>query len=344
MVQQGRAAACDYVELSRRGTAIRFLTDAFNGKVDTILTRAKVNNYGTLEQEIRDAGSIVNLNGDAFRKARVTSEYVDARIEELKWAVRLHELREREKEQQRQIRERIREEELARREYERAMKEAAREEELVRKALEKAQERMLKASDEQRLEFKEQIRRLNERLIEAEQKNQRALSMAQQTKAGHVYVISNVGSFGEHIYKVGMTRRLEPLDRVRELGDASVPFAFDVHAMIWSENAPALEANLHRHLVQSQVNKVNPRKEFFRVSVAQIREVVEDMELAASWTMAAEAREYRESLAIEQRIAVDEAAHSTWLNDQLAYETRTAANVNDEVEAPDQAQHSELEH
>ena len=111
--------------------------------------------------------------------------------------------------------------------------------------------------------------------MEAEEKNQRALSMAQQTKRGNVYVISNIGSFGENVYKVGMTRRLEPMDRVRELGDASVPFPFDVHAIIESDDAPALENTLHKALALMQVNKVNPRKEFFRVSLSDIHEIKE---------------------------------------------------------------------
>jgi hypothetical protein len=329
MASQGRAAECEYVERGRKDTAIRFVVDAFNGKVDSILTRAKVDNFGTLTQEIKDAAALVNLNGAAFKNARVKPEYVDARIEELKWAVRAHELREREREEQRRIREQIREEERARREYERAMKEAAREEEIVRKALEKARNQLLRASEDQRQAYEEQIRQLNARLTSAEEKNQRALSMAQQTKAGHVYVISNVGSFGEHVYKIGMTRRLEPLDRVRELGDASVPFSFDVHAMIWSDNAPALETALHRQFVQAQLNKINPRKEFFRISVADIRQVVESLDLHASWTMTAEAREFRESLALEQKIAVDARARETWIRDQMAFE----ADGTDEIDA-----------
>ena len=89
-----------------------------------------------------------------------------------------------------------------------------------------------------------------------------------------MYVISNIGSFGEGIYKIGLTRRLEPYDRVKELGDASVPFEFDVHAMIFSDDAPALENTLHRHFRDRELNKVNHRKEFFRVDIDEIEEVV----------------------------------------------------------------------
>lgn len=325
MVTQNRAAECDYVERARRDTAIRFVVDAFNGKVDSILSRAKVSNFGTLQQEIKDAAALVNHNGTAFRNARITKEYIEARTQELVWAVQTHELREREKEEQRQIREQMREEEKARKEYERAMREAAKEEDLIRRAMEKAQGQIAKATEEQKAQFEAQLAELAEKLQQAEEKNQRALSMAQQTKAGHVYIISNIGSFGEHVYKVGLTRRLEPMDRVRELGDASVPFAFDVHAMIWSENAPDLEHTLHRKFYEAQVNKVNPRKEFFRVGLADLRATVEDMGLNVSWTMTAAATEYRESLAIARQIEADPELRDKWFRQQIAYDATLEA-------------------
>lgn len=300
MVEQGLAAACDYAEENRRTTAIRFVVDAFNGRVDAILSRAKHDNYGTLEQEIRDAFSLVNLNGKAFRDARVEPMYLDARIAELKWATVAQELRLKEREEQRALKERIREEEKARREYEKAMQDAQREEELIKQAMEKAQAEVQRASAEDRAKFEAQIALLNQQLTEAEAKNQRALSMAQQTKAGHVYIISNLGAFGEDVFKIGLTRRLEPLDRIKELGDASVPFEFDVHALIRSEDAPALENLLHHEFDDLRLNKVNFRKEFFRVPLNRIRELVQTKGLEASFTMLAEAREFRETQAIER--------------------------------------------
>lgn len=300
MVEQGQAAACDYAEENRRTTAIRFVVDAFNGRVDAILSRVKHDNCGTLEQEIRDAFSLVNLNGKAFREARVLPTYLDARLAELKWAVMAQELRQKEREEQRVLKERIREEEKARREYEKAMQEAQREEELIKEAMAKAEADANRASAADRIEFETQIALLRHQLTEAEAKNQRALSMAQQTRSGHVYIISNVGSFGEDIFKIGLTRRLEPFDRIKELGDASVPFEFDVHAMIRSEDAPALEKLLHHEFDDLRINKVNFRKEFFRVPLDQIRELTLAKGLDASFTLLAEAREYRETQAIER--------------------------------------------
>src|SRR5690606_38901862 len=312
MVTNGIAAACEYVENNRRRTAINFVLDAFNGKVDSILSKVKKDNFGTLEQKIRDAYSLVNLNGRAFRDARITEEYLQSRLDELKWAVIVQELKWQEREEQRIIREQIREEEKARREYERAIKEAEKEERLLKKLIQQAEQAVAKATEEERASQLQKLMELEERLKAAEEKNLRAISMAQQTKAGNVYVISNVGSFGDDVFKIGMTRRLEPLDRIRELGDASVPFEFDVHAMIYCDNAPQLERDLHRRFLKLQLNKVNPRKEFFKVDLTDIKDAVEELGLSVKWTLAAEARQYRESIAIENAMKTDKKLEEEW--------------------------------
>lgn len=298
MIEQGHAADCDYAERNRRDTAVRFAADAFNGRVDAILTEVEHENHGTLEQQIRDAFSLVNMNGAAFRNARILPAYLDARLAELKWAAAAHELKLREREEQRRIREQIREEERARREYEKAIKESQKEEDLLKQALEKARKEVEEAGAEERAKLEQQMADLTQRLTEAEAKNQRALSMAQQTRKGNVYIISNVGSFGEGVFKIGMTRRLEPMDRIWELSDASVPFEFDVHAIIPSDDAPSLEGELHTAFDDLRINHVNLRKEFFRVPLDRVRKIVADRGIEATFTLAAEAQQYRESLAI----------------------------------------------
>ena len=130
--------------------------------------------------------------------------------------------------------------------------------------------------------------------------SQRAISQAQQTKIGHVYIISNIGSFGENVYKIGMTRRLEPMERIDELGSASVPFEFDVHAMIKSDNAPELENSLHKYFDSKRVNLVNARKEFFYVTLDEIEEYAKKNNIDVEFTKLAEARDYRESMAIRE--------------------------------------------
>ena len=327
IVKQGRSAECDYVEDNRRVGAINFVTDAFNGKVDSIVSKVKHDNYGKLAQAIHDAFIQVNFSGQAFRNARVTEIYKQARIEELKWACVAQELRLQEREEQRLIREQIREEEKARREYQKAIQEAEKEERMLKKAMEKARKEFELASAEQRVLMEAQLAEMEARLHEAEEKNQRAISMAQLTKRGHVYIISNVGSFGDNVYKIGLTRRLEPLDRVKELGDASVPFAFDVHAMIMSDDAPALERELHNHFLLKQINKVNHRKEFFRASLHEIREELESMGVETKWTMAAEAAEYRESLAIDKLIEENPGARAACESRQLSLDPTEYADI-----------------
>lgn len=329
MVRRGVAATCDYVEANRRTTAIAFVLDAFNGKVDTVLADIRHDNYGTLAQKVHDAFNVVNYNGTAFRNARITQEYLAARLAELQWGVVVQELKLRQREEQRVLKERIREEERAQREFERAQREALKEEEALRKALEKARREVEKATDEQRSQFQQQLQELTEKLRAAEEKNQRAVSMAQQTKSGHVYVISNIGSFGEEVFKIGMTRRLEPLDRVRELGDASVPFEFDVHALISSNDAPSLENALHKCFVRRQVNKVNPRKEFFRVNLGEIRAEVERLGATASWTLEAECRQYRETQSIERAMAAQSFDERAWEEQQLREHEVSAMTVDD---------------
>ena len=337
MLKNGTAANCEYVEAKRKDTAIGFVIDAFNGKVDSILSRVKNDNAGSLEQEIRDAFTLVNYNGKAFREAQISQGYLDSRLSELKWAAVAQQIKLEEREEQRRIKEQIREEEKARRDYERAIREAAKEEDLLRKAMEKAQEQIAQASEEQKAKYEAQLLDLSERLKAAEEKNQRALSMAQQTKRGNVYIISNIGSFGENVYKIGLTRRLEPMDRIRELGDSSVPFDFDVHAMIFSEDAPALETRLHKHFVLLQINKVNYRKEFFNVDINHIKEEVEAFGLTAKWTLAAQAREYHESLAIEAAIKEDPNKREAWIKKQLVLDPVSVIGdeetVNDVVQA-----------
>jgi hypothetical protein len=202
--------------------------------------------------------------------------------------------REAEKEQQQKIREQIREEARVAREYRRELERVERERQMIEQAIAAA---MKKAGAEHSAE----VHALRQKLAEAEERGRRTQAQAEFTKAGHVYVISNLGAFGEHVYKVGMTRRLIPTDRVRELGDASVPFPFDVHMMIASDNAPTLENNLHRALHQYRVNRVNFRKEFFRVDLDSIRRIVEANHGVVEFQVEPEASEYRQTLGISDQ-------------------------------------------
>lgn len=194
-----------------------------------------------------------------------------------------------ERQEQARIKAQIREEQKLEREIERELKQLERERAAIEAALEKA-------LADTKADHSEEIDRLRERLAEAEARSERATSQAQLTKSGHVYVISNIGAFGENVFKIGMTRRLEPQARVTELSSASVPFPYDVHMMISCDDAPSLENALHRSLHHDRVNKVNPRKEFFRSDIESICRIVKEHHGEVQYVADAEALEYRQSL------------------------------------------------
>jgi hypothetical protein len=214
------------------------------------------------------------------------------------------------RDEQSRIKEKLREEAKAEAEFNREMKRLEQEEKLLERLLAEARSKATAESSAQ-------IEELERRLAEAKEK-ERALSMAQQTKAGNVYVISNIGSFGENVFKIGMTRRLDPLDRVKELGDASVPFPFDVHMMVACDNAPSMENELHKRFNNHRLNKVNFRKEFFAVSIEDIRRAVEDLHGEVEYVAEPEALQYRESVTMtdEQFALVTEISAQEGLDDE----------------------------
>lgn len=340
MVEQKQAASCNYEEPDRRDRANRFVIDAYNGRVDAILSRARHDNYGTLEQEIHDAFSLVNLNGLAFHDARILPAYLDVRLSELKWAVVVNELARKQREEQRYLKERLRDEEKARKENDEKMRQAAKEEELKRLAVAEAERKFANATAEQKAHYEQELHRLRGELVEA---TTRALTIAQQTKKGHVYIISNVGSFGEGVFKIGQTRR-SPDVRIYELGGASVPFEFDIHALLESDDAPALEHKIHKQLLAMQVNKVNSRKEFFRVGLAEIRQEIDKLKeghdfVVKAWTDKAVATEYQESISIEK----DPERKLKWLTRQKSQTDRQLKMDSSRAIIPDENEVEEEE-
>lgn len=279
--------------------ALKLMLRAFNGECDAAVAKVKYNNIHVMESRIEKAYGAINALA-SVQQCRIAPHYLDLKMQELRLSHEWAEKIQTEKEEQRRIREQMREEEQAQRELERAREEAEKEAQRAQEVLVKARALAAEAEGPQLQKLNAQIVELERRLVEAERNRERALSRAQMTKSGHVYVISNIGSFGENVFKIGMTRRLDPLDRVRELGDASVPFLFDVHAVIFTEDAPALEAALHRAFAHKRVNLINERKEFFRVPMSEIERVVTANHGKFEWVRDAEAREYRETLAKSQ--------------------------------------------
>ena len=252
------------------------MLSAFNVECDLLIEKVNPGNLDrTLEQIERRAEQLEKNAATllcGFNTVYVRLKYEECRLQ---YEYRLN--KQREQEEQRLIREQMREEARAQKQYEEAVRDAEKEEAKFERLLVKAREQLDKASELQRAEALARIAILEAELQAAHENGARAKSMAEQTRRGFVYVISNIGAFGEGVYKIGLTRRLDPQERVDELGDASVPFPFDVHAMCYSEDAPALEKALHRKFSQRRVNAVNLRKEFFRVELDDVRQAIVEM-------------------------------------------------------------------
>ncbi|MCY2937647.1 MAG: DUF4041 domain-containing protein [Planctomycetota bacterium] len=314
-----RLAAISFIDdVDRNTNAVEFVLDAFLGKAETIIGKVKSDNYGKLLQELADAFELVNMNGVAFSTA-ISNDFLVANTDKLRWASIIQKIKKDQQEEQSRIREQLREDERVRKEIEKTQYEAAKEEEILQKAMAVLQEKMGKANAAEKENLEQEVATLKDKLLVAEEKGKRAraLSMAQQTTTGHFYIISNIGSFGEGVFKIGLTRRLDPQERIDELGDSSVPFEFDVHALIKADDAPALENQLHKFFVLHQVNKVNHRKEFFRVPLTEIRDEISKLGLDATWTMTAEAIHFKESRYIDHLIATNPDARKAWVSRQL---------------------------
>lgn len=291
--KQGEIMTRRYINLTLR---------AFNGECDSLISKVKWNNIERFEERINKAFNAINKLGKS-NNTFITEDYLKIKIDELHLSYELEFKKQQEKEEQRAIREEQREEEKALREIEKARKEAEAEEKRYQKALEIAKKELGLVSGEELEKLNDQINQLEQSLKDANEAKERAISRAQETKSGHVYIISNIGSFGRDVYKIGMTRRLEPMDRVKELGDASVPFTFDLHALIFTENAPELENLLQKEFDERRVNKVNYRKEYFKVTLDEIENVIkEKYDKEVEFIRTPEAQEYRETQELIKKV------------------------------------------
>ena len=207
--------------------------------------------------------------------------------------------KEQEKAEQLALREQMRQETEERKALEQEQKKIEKEEVKYKSEISNAEKLLTSCEDEEKLKnLIARIEELKKLLAKVEDKKEEIINR-QNGKAGYVYVISNLGSFGENRFKIGMTRRLEPMDRVRELGDASVPFSFDVHSFIFSEDAVNLESELHQRLNSKRTNKINLRKEFFDISIDELEKLVYEICPSAEFNKTMLAIEYKKGLEIE---------------------------------------------
>ena len=253
----------------------KLLLRAFNGECDDVVRKVKYSNLDASKDRIHKSAISINKLGKAMGIG-ITTSYVSLKQEELQLAFEFAVKKEAEKEALREAREQEREEARLRKEIEAARKKLQKEQSQYSKALLDAQKQLSTCSDEERPALQSKIDELTANLGEVEKGIADVDYREANQRAGYVYIISNIGSFGENVYKIGMTRRLDPMERVKELGDASVPFAFDVHALIFSKDAPGLEAALHQRFSDKKVNLINPRREFFRCTLDEIVQAVKD--------------------------------------------------------------------
>ena len=282
----------------------KLLLRAFNSECEYVISKVRYNNFDTCLKRIKKASETISKLG-VVMNISIHNRYYELKVQELRLALEYQQMKQREKEEQQELRARMREEARIQREIEAERKKAEKEKQHYLNALKEAQKQLAECTDEAQInalaeklgEMQIQVSKIDKNLadIDYREANQRV---------GYVYVISNIGSFGENIYKIGMTRRLNPQERVDELGNASVPFNFDVHAMIFSKDAPALENALHHAFDDRKVNMVNKRREFFNVSLDEIEKVVkENFDGSVEFEKTALAEQYRESLKIKKELA-----------------------------------------
>ena len=280
----------------------KFLITAFNAEVDNIILNTTARNFASNAKKIEKWFDRANKDGkDSF--IELSRDLLALRLEEQRHFFEYKYKKEMELEEQRYMRETLREEAKVKKEIEKFITDRGKEEETYQKSLKAALIKIKTANKEEVDKLNTHIKELKLKLERATK--ERALSMAQLTRSGYVYVISNKGSFGEKVYKIGMTRRLEPLDRVRELSGASVPFHFDVHALIPSDDAPSLENKLHTKFASKRVNKVNQRREFFKLTIKEIEEALTEF-VDADFNIVSDiiSNQYEESMLLEEELAV----------------------------------------
>ena len=284
---KGRAFANEMIKLFLR---------SFNNECDIAVADVKFSNFDRCMERINKSYDTINKLGKV-NTVYITENYCKLKQQELHLAYEYQCKKQEEKEALRALKEQQREEAKLAKEIEAARKEAEKERKHYIQALEKLRIQLEHASEEERQSILDKQNELIGHLDELTKKMEDIDYRQANQRAGYVYIISNIGSFGEGVYKIGMTRRLEPMERIYELGDASVPFMFDVHALIFSDDAPKLEAALHQAFADRRVNRVNPRREYFRVSLEEIKEVVrKHHDKTVEFVEAPAAQQYREGL------------------------------------------------
>jgi len=277
------------------GDTTKILYRAFNGDCDEIIRKVKFSNIDASIKAIHRSAETASKLGQVMG-VYIDGAYVRVKEEEAYLQFEYQQIKEKEKEELREAREREREEVKLAKEIEDARKKLSKEQQQYSKALADVAKQLVNAGENERIALLEKKEELEGKLLDVEKAVADVDYREANQRAGYVYVISNIGSFGEGVYKIGMTRRLEPSDRIDELSGASVPFNFDIHALIFSDDAPGLETKLHQAFENRKLNLINQRREFFKVSLEDIKQVVKsNFDRAVEFTDIPDAEQYRES-------------------------------------------------
>ncbi len=276
----------------------KLLLRAFNSECDELVSKVKYTNFDASLDKIYKSSEAISKLG-SIMNISITQNYLNSKVKELRLAFEFQTKKQQEKEELKAARAEQREQAKIQKELEEQRRKIEKEQTHYQTAFEKLQMQLELNPDNpdlllKKAELEGQLSDIDKALndVDYRQANMRA---------GYVYIISNIGAFGENVYKIGMTRRLEPQERIDELGDASVPFNFDVHAMIFSDDAPALEAALHKAFENKKLNMVNQRREFFNVTLDEIKEVVKkNFDKTVEFIDVPDAEQYRISMRMKE--------------------------------------------
>lgn len=279
---------------------VKQILRSFNNECEASINKIKYNNIQSVENRINKSFEQLNKLNHSNRLS-LTNQFLTLKLEELYLAYEYERRKQDEKEELREQREREREEKALQKEIQSKKK-------LIDKDIKHYQNLIVDlqlkletaTSDEEKQSIENQIIDLGVKVQEREDEKEELDYRTAHALAGYVYVISNIGAFGKEVVKIGVTRRIDPLERISELSSASVPFKFDVHALIFSYDAYKLESELHRYFDSYRINKVNSRKEFFKVPIDKVQKKLDEYgELTIDFRADVDAEEYRESLAVK---------------------------------------------
>mgnify|MGYP004469078853 CR=1 FL=1 len=276
------------------------LLRSFNGESEAAINKVTYSNFDRIQARISKSFEQLNKLNEP-NGIRLTSAYLDSKIDELHLAFEYEEKKQSEKEELREQRQREREEKALKKEIADQQKNIDKEIKHYSNVISDLEAELKDKNEAEKSELLKQIDELQNKVNDYEGKKSELDYRLQNSTAGYVYIISNIGSFGENVVKIGVTRRLEPMDRIDELGSASVPFKFDVHALIFSYDAYKLETELHEKFADKRINKVNNRKEYFNLTITEVEQALKEYkDLTIDFHEEPEAGEYRESLKISE--------------------------------------------